>query len=142
MSAETVSADLAAELSTELGTTEETDTVAEEGGRIMPGQRCRITMSNPTDPAQPGESWVVRISNREYVLWDQTAPRKKWGTSREVPYLAQSFMAWAAARREGRLTLTFDQFTKECEDVSDVKDDEETDTVARPTQSAVGPGFS
>jgi hypothetical protein len=97
--------------------------------RVLPGHRTRATLSD-------GSSFVVRITNRERLAWDRTAPRKKWGTVQEVPFLASTFMAYCAAKREGLTALTFDQFSDVCEDLEDLEEDESD--VARPTRK--GPG--
>lgn len=103
--------------------------------RTLPGHRAQITLDD-------GSVYVVRISNREYIAWDKTAPRKKWGSAKDVPFLASSFMAWAAARREGQPPgqLSFDAFQDRAEEVKDLEQEEED--IARPTQQAAGPGSS
>lgn len=107
----------------ELATTEE---------RTLAGAVTKVTMVD-------GTSFTVRITNRDYVAWDRTAPRKKWGKAEDVPFLAATFMAYTAARREGRTTLPFDQPGVEnwCDSVDEVDsraDDEDGPDVARPTQ--------
>lgn len=97
--------------------------------RTLPGHRSQVILAD-------GTTFVVRITNREYLAWDKTAPRKKWGTAQAVPFLAATFMAWAAARREDLTSLNFDQFSDVCEEVSDLP--EEPEDIARPTQK--GPG--
>jgi hypothetical protein len=106
-----------------------------QDGRTLPGHRAQITMDD-------GQVYLVRITNREYVAWDKTAPRKKWGSAKEVPFLASTFMAWAAARREGVPPglLSFEVFQERAEEVKDQEQEEED--IARPTQRAAGPGSS
>lgn len=114
-------------------TTTEDDTalreLAELEERTLPGHRTKVTLAD-------GTSYVVRITNREYLAWDKTAPRKKWGTAQDVPFLAATFMAWAAAKREGLTGSTFDAFSEECEEVEAIQVEDED--LARPTRK--GPG--
>jgi hypothetical protein len=95
-----------------------------EDGRVLPGHRMRVCMNN-------GDEYTVRITNRDRVAWDKTAPRHKWGNASEVPFLASTFLAWSAAYREGLTDLKFEAFTDACDDLADVT---ETDDDARPTR--------
>lgn len=92
--------------------------------RTLPGHRMRVSMSD-------GAEYTVRITNRDRVAWDKTAPRHKWGNASEVPFLASTFLAWSAAYREGLTDLKFEQFSDACDDLADVT---ETDDDARPTR--------
>jgi hypothetical protein len=93
--------------------------------RTLPGHRMRVTMSD-------GAEFEVRITNRDRVAWDKTAPRHKWGSAQDVPFLASTFLAWSAAYREGLTELKFERFQDECDDIADIKHDAEDD--ARPTR--------
>jgi hypothetical protein len=95
--------------------------------RALPGRRAIVHLAD-------GTSFQVRITNREYVRWDQTAPRKKWGNAADVPFLASTFLAWAAARRDDLTELTFEQFQDTCEEVENLEEDDSD--VARPTRTA------
>jgi len=100
--------------------------------RELPGQRTNVVMAD-------GTTFVVRITNRDYLAWDRTAPRRKWGKAEDVPFLAATFMAWTAATREGLTSLPFDQagrpnWCDAVEDVERVKVDE--DDITRPTLPA------
>jgi hypothetical protein len=110
---------------------EHEDAQPEVEEHVVPQNRVRIHMSD-------GSNYEVRILNRDRVLWDKTAPRKKWGAAQDVPFLASTFLAWAAARREGLTALNFDAFCDQADDVEDVKEDD--DDIARPTRKAPGPG--
>lgn len=103
----------------------------EEAG--LPGRRCRVQLEG-------GDVFVVRITNREYIAWDKTAPRKKWGAMGEVPFLAATFMAWIAAKREGKTGLTWEQWQEAVVDCENLP--EEPEDLARPTQRAPEPGTS
>ena len=87
------------------GTSRLVDVSTTEGGEAeevtLPGQRTRVILAT-------GEDFTVQITNREYIAWDRTAPRKKWGSAKDVPFLASTFMAWTAAVREGMTNLPFD----------------------------------
>lgn len=97
---------------------------AEPEERALPGHRMRVSMSS-------GEEFTVRVTNRDRVAWDKTAPRHKWGNAAEVPFLASTFLAWSAAYREGLTDLKFEAFTDACDDLEDVT---EVDDDARPTR--------
>lgn len=117
-------------------TQEQDETLAEEATEEevkLPGKECKVTMFS-------GQSFAVRITNREFIAWDKTAPRKKWGKTSEVPFLATTFMAWVAAKREHKTTMSWDQWqleVAECES----RDDEPEDLVG-PTREAPQPGTS
>lgn len=98
---------------------------------VVPQHRVRVHMGDGTPALE------VRILNRDRVLWDKTAPRKKWGAAQDVPFLASTFLAWAACRRENLTGLTFDQFCEVAEDVEDVATDDSD--LAGPTRRAAGP---
>ena len=106
--------------------------------RRLPGHYCDVTMAD-------GTVHRVRITNREYVAWDMTAPRHRWGTAKEAPFLSATFMAYAGLKREGKLPAkyTFDQFREDAEDVSSVPEDDELgEAGARPTLPVPLPGSS
>jgi hypothetical protein len=94
--------------------------------RRLPGHRMRVLMAG-------GAEFEVRITNRDRVAWDKTAPRHKWGTVAEVPFLASTFLAWSASYREGLTDLKFEAFEKECDHLEDLRADEAGDD-ARPTR--------
>jgi len=99
-------------------------TTTEPEQRSLPGHRMHVSMAD-------GSEFDVRITNRDRVAWDKTAPRHKWGSASEVPFLASTFLAWSAAYREQLTDLKFEQFQEQCDDLRDltaVEDD------ARPTR--------
>lgn len=85
-----------------------------------------------------GDPYVVRCRQADFIAWDKTAPRMQWGSSRDVPFLFSSFLAWSAARREGRFAGTFDAFCDEVADLDPVRDDTEADVIP-PTLPAPSP---
>jgi len=95
--------------------------------RVSYGNPTRLTMAD-------GSVLVVRVTNPDRLRWDLTAPRKGWGKATDVPMLAQTFIAWAAAKREEATDLSWEQFQDACLMIADA-DDEET-TVIRPTTKA------
>lgn len=104
--------------------------------RALPGRRVRIVLDDGTEY---GAEHTVRVTNRELVLWDKTAPRRQWGAAQDVPFLANTFTAWAAARRAGVIgDLKFEAFQDICLDVEDLQEDA-TDA-ARPTRRAPAAG--
>lgn len=109
--------------------------IASEASRALPGRRYTVTMED-------GLTFVTRTTNREFVGWDKTAPRHKWGAASDVPFLALSFTVWAAARREQLLdaAVNFDKFLATCEHIEPVKADRSD--VAVPSQSEVEDGLS
>jgi hypothetical protein len=91
----------------------------------MPGRRCRVVL----DGAEPYE---VRVDNRDFLRWDKTAPRHKWGAGRDVPFLMATFLAWSASTRAGLTTLTFPQFEDAAVEVEELTEDDSD--LARPTR--------
>lgn len=90
----------------------------------LPGHRIHVVLDD-------GAEWTVRADNRDFLRWDKTAPRHKWD-ARTQPFLLQTFLAWAASRRQGLTELSFDAFGDVCLEARDVKD--EADDEARPTR--------
>lgn len=91
----------------------------------LPGKRCTVTL----DGQQP---FTVRITNRDYIAWDMTAPKRQWGKAADVPFLAGTFMAYTAAKREGKTTLKWEQWKDAVVEL--VNEAEDVDDVVRPTQ--------
>ena len=79
-----------------------------------------------------GSSADVGIRNTDRLQWDLTAPKKKWGLASEVPHLAQTFIAFCAAKREGATVLSWDAFQEALVGMQDLEDD----VVIRPTPPA------
>lgn len=90
----------------------------------LPGHLVHIALES-------GEDFTVRVDNRDLIRWDKTAPRQKWN-AQETPFLFQSFIGWAAAKRAGVLELDFDTFLAVALEVKDVKPS--ADDEARPTR--------
>lgn len=91
----------------------------------LPGRRARVTLDG-TDP------YEVRIDNRDYLRWDKTAPRQKWGSGRDVPFLMATFLAWSASTRAGLTTLKWADFEDAALEVEELTEDDSD--LARPTR--------
>lgn len=102
------------------------DLATDEDGRTMPGRRSKVTLVD-------GTTFVVRITNREFVAWDMTRPKRKWPLLQDAPFLGATFLAHRAAVREGLTALTWDQWQDQVDLLENVPEDEEEDTV-RPTR--------
>jgi hypothetical protein len=84
-----------------------------------------------------GEEFVVRVTNPDRLRWDEQSKRQGWGPATESPFLAQTFVTWAAAKREGKTDLAWEQFKAHALDISTIEVDE-TDEVG-PTPTVPGP---
>jgi hypothetical protein len=89
---------------------------------VLPGQHFRIYMEG-------GDQLVARVTNRERVLWDKTAPKHKWGQAQDVSSLSTTFCIWGALRRQGDYAGTFDAFCDAMEDFDILKAED-----VRPTR--------
>lgn len=94
----------------------------------LPGRAMRVMHGDE-------EVYEVRILNKDRVAWDKTAPKKKWGAATEVPFLASTFLAFCAMKREGLYFDSFDAFCDWADDVEDITDEEEAQG-ADPTRKA------
>lgn len=94
-----------------------------------------------TITADDDSTYVVRIRQADYVAWDKTSLRHKWGSSADSPFLFSSFLAYNAAKREGHVPdgQSFDAFCDQVLDVHPFRDDTEEDGEARPTRRAASP---
>ena len=115
----------------ELG--EDREDQAETDEVRLPGRRATVMLDG-------GEVLELRITNRDHIAWDMTAPKKKWGQLSEVPYLAATFMSWTAAKREGKTELTFEQWKAAVLDIDSPGEDVED--MVRPTQRTARPETS
>lgn len=107
---------------------------AEDGaGRVMQTNRTRVVLFD-------GTTFTVRVSQRDKIQWDLVAPRKKWGRAQDVPFLAQSFVTYVAAKRLDLYTGSFDTFQNDVDELEDVVPDESD--MVRPTKRGAGPGLS
>lgn len=107
-------------------TTEDTTT------RTSKVQRSLVEMTG-------GETFVVRVTNPDRLRWDMTAPRKGWGKAQDVPFMADTFVTWAAAKRQGDTELDWDAFQAQCVEITHLEQEE--DDVLRPTNRGATDGL-
>lgn len=98
------------------------------------------TQQRYTVEMDSGEEFVVRHTNPDRLRWDETAKRHGWGPATDSPFLAQTFVTWAAAKREGKTDLTFDEFKVHALEIAALEV-EPGDEVG-PTRTAPGPARS
>lgn len=95
-----------------------------------------VTLEARPDPIE------VEVMNADRVRWDLHAVRKGWPTFDKVPFLGMTFLAWAALKRIGQTSATWDDFsTRECIDVTADDDDledtnEDTNELGKFTETA------
>jgi hypothetical protein len=99
----------------------------------LPGKRATVTMTD-------GRTFTVRITNHCFIAWDKTAPKKKWGAMADVPFLAGTFMAWIAAKREGLTDMSWEAWQDQVDDVENLA--EEPEDLITPTRRAAPPTVS
>lgn len=81
----------------------------------------------------------VTIINPDRIKWDMTRPKQKWPSFEDAPFLGTTFLAWAAMRREGLYTNTFENFQNDAIEVESWDDSDndaadEVEGVGNPTQ--------
>jgi hypothetical protein len=89
---------------------------------------------------QDGRTFTVQTNTRDYVLYDQTAKRQKppWGPMTENIALWEAFTGWAAAKRTGNYSGSWEQFLDDCVSVDTRPPGEDVD----PTLQGAGDGSS
>lgn len=90
--------------------------VEEEEPRKLPGRRARIEMVT-------GETFEVRITNRDYVRWDLVSQRAKFPAAKDAPFLFATYLAWSAATRDGLTSLKWEMFRDSVEDLENLEED-------------------
>lgn len=100
--------------------------------------RVQVTMDD-------GRQWVVQVRNPDYLAWDRTAAKHRWGSMRDVPLTWLTFVAWAALRRVGHINgdMTWEAFSEtHAVEVKTVKADGEPagdEDAVDPTPPGPGP---
>lgn len=88
-----------------------------------------------------GDPYEVQALNPDMILWEETAATHRWkANSPSVsPFKWLTFLAWAAARRTGRIaeSVRWEDFAATTAQVSDVST---SGDVAVPTGPGPGPG--
>lgn len=98
--------------------------------RTLPGHVSRVVLEE--DGGRLRE-FQVRVDNRDYLRWDMTAPRQRWGKAADSPFLFATFLCWSAAKRAGEFAGSFEEFQTVClETQAEERDGEDSD--ARPTR--------
>jgi hypothetical protein len=82
---------------------------------------------------QDGRRFTVQTSTRDYVLYDQTAKRQKppWGPMTENIALWEAFTGWAAAKRTGNYSGSWEQFLDDAVSVDTQPQGEDVDPTLR-----------
>lgn len=62
-----------------------------------------------------GETLEVQSKTADYILWEKTAKQHKWGTLSENPALWEAFIGWAACKRAGLYSGSWDQWQQDIE---------------------------
>jgi hypothetical protein len=71
--------------------------------------------------------YIVRVTNRERIGYEKAAARhREWPAMEQGQHFAMTFVCWAAAKRAGHTSLTFEAFADVLEDY-DVLDSEPAD---------------
>lgn len=101
--------------------------------------RLRIVLD---EDATEDDVEIVQTTNVDLVLAERTGRRHKWGPISESPLAYQTFLAWAALRRRGRIpeTVTYEDFAETAVSISAVDDDDEEDDPGTPTGPDHGSG--
>lgn len=86
-----------------------------------------------------GRVLETKTALKDYVLYETTAKRQKppWGGISDNPSRWEAFITWAALRRTGQYSDSFDAFLTDAE-IVDANQEEDVD----PTQSEAGDELS
>ena len=79
-----------------------------------------------------GDVYDVTTKTADYLLFETTAKRHKWGGVSDNPALWEAYLGWAALRRVGKFSGTWEAFTKEVDMVEATPEDVD------PTKEVVG----
>lgn len=73
-----------------------------------------------------GDILEETVLNPDRVRWDMAATRNGWPSFDKAPFLGLTYLAWAALKRQGRYTGTWDDFKDhDCIDVQSAEDEVE-----------------
>ena len=121
---------------------------------MPPPRRGPVKLATPklevwlADPAEEpdAEPIVIQTTNADMVLTERTGRKHGWGSIGDSPIRSQTFMAWAALKRRGRLpdpAMTYEVFEAECISVQTYEppaDDDDDADEASPTPPGPVPG--
>lgn len=60
-----------------------------------------------------GDHFDVQTKTADYLLYETTAKKHRWGGVSDNPAQWEAFLAWAALRRLGKYSGTWESFVKE-----------------------------
>jgi hypothetical protein len=83
-----------------------------------------------------GQVFHTTTKTADYLLFETTAKKHRWGGLSENPALWEAFLAWASLKRTGQYALTWEKFTAEVDSV------EATQIDVDPMNAEVGDGSS
>lgn len=99
--------------------------------------RIEVTLDN-------GSTFVVQAMNPDLIRWDRMAARNGWPGATSAPFLWMTFLAWSAAKREGKLDppdMSWETFGDErCIQVRNLTDELEPSDGVDPTPPGPEPG--
>jgi hypothetical protein len=81
-----------------------------------------------------GTEYDTESKTSDYLLYENTARKHKWGGISDNPALWEAFIAWAALKRTGQIDLAWEKFIEASDTV------EGTSADVDPTTVAVGDG--
>jgi hypothetical protein len=84
-----------------------------------------------------GDAFDVTTKTTDYLLWEETAKKHRWGSFSDSPARWEAFLAWAALKRVGKYEGPWEQFIKQ-----DVDMVEATPVKVEPTNEEVGDASS
>ncbi len=79
-----------------------------------------------------GDVFDVSTKTADYLLYEETAKRHKWGGISDNPAKWEAFLAWAALRRLGKYVGTWEAFKAEVDMIEAKQEDVD------PTNEVVG----
>jgi hypothetical protein len=84
----------------------------------------------------------IQTLNPDMVAYDMTRAKHKWPDMQQAPWKWMTFVAWHAARREGRIPadMTYESWEATTLDVGAITDDDDEGEAVDPTPPGLGPG--
>lgn len=70
-----------------------------------------------SDPDAPLGGGPIQTDNRDAVRWDRARGQKGWPAGSDAPLLWLTFLAWAAAKRQGLFAGSYEDFEAQAIDV-------------------------
>jgi len=79
-----------------------------------------------------GDRFEVTTKTVDYLLWEDTAKKHRWGSFSDSPARWEAFLGWAAIKRMGKYSGTWEEFKSAVDSV------EATPVAVEPTNEVVG----